>query len=59
MDYIKRIIDYEIDLSMEAFDAIQLVGPKGCGKNKDKTIIALEDEEKRDNYLKITLLFLQ
>lgn len=57
MKYIKRLIDQEIDISMEAFDAIQIVGPKGCGKTRTaseraKTVIAFEDQKKRENYLK-------
>lgn len=58
MEYIRRIIDDEIDKHIEAFDAIQIVGPKGCGKTRTaservKTVIAFEDEKKRDSYLKI------
>ena len=34
MDYLKRIIDKEIDIKIGAFGAIQLVGPKGCGKTR-------------------------
>lgn len=57
MEYIKRLIYYDIDLNMEAFNAIQIVGPKGCGKTRTaservKTVIAFEDEGKRENYLK-------
>lgn len=56
MDYIKRIIDVEIDKKIKAFSAINIVGPKGCGKTKTasqraKTIIAFQDPEKRENYL--------
>ncbi len=51
MDYIKRIIDKDLDLRSKAFNAIQIVGPKGCGKTRTakercKTIIEFEDEEK-------------
>lgn len=56
MDYIKRIIDKDLDLRSKAFNAIQIVGPKGCGKTRTakercKTIIEFEDEEKRNSYL--------
>ena len=29
MEYIKRIIDKDLDLRIKAFNAIQIVGPKG------------------------------
>ena len=56
MDYIKRINDKDLDLRSKAFNAIQIVGPKGCGKTRTakercKTIIEFEDEEKRNSYL--------
>lgn len=56
MDYIKRIIDKDLDLRSQAFNAIQIVGPKGCGKTRTakercKTIIEFEDEKKRNSYL--------
>lgn len=55
MDYIKRIVDKEIDVRMEAFSAINIVGPKGCGKTRTaseraKTIIAFQDPEKGKGY---------
>lgn len=58
MDYIKRIIDDEIDRRAEAFNAISITGPKGCGKTRTakercKTIIEFQDEEKRDGYLAV------
>ena len=58
MDYIKRIIDEEIDRRAEAFNAISIIGPKGCGKTRTakercKTIIEFQDEEKRDGYLAV------
>ncbi len=58
MDYIKRIIDDELDRKEEAFNAINIVGPKGCGKTRtakerSKTIIEFQDEEKRDGYLAV------
>ena len=44
MEYIKRIVDKEIDRKVEAFNAINITGPKGCGKTRTakercKTII--------------------
>lgn len=58
MEYIKRIIDEEIDRKAEAFNAINIVGPKGCGKTRTakercKSIIEFQDEEKRDGYITI------
>lgn len=57
MDYIKRIIDKEIDKRLEVFDAINIIGPKGCGKTRTaaercKTVIEFQDEDKREGYLK-------
>lgn len=37
MDYITRIIDEEIDNKAEAFNAINIVGPKGRGKTRTAT----------------------
>lgn len=56
MKYIRRIIDDKIDLRAKAFDAICIIGPKGCGKTRtaserSKTIIEFQDEEKRERYL--------
>ena len=56
MKYSKRIIDNQFNLRMRAFGATLIVGPKGCGKTttakqKAKTIVEFQDEEKRENYL--------
>ena len=58
MEYIKRIVDREIDNRIQAFNAINIVGPKGCGKTRTakercKTAIEFQDEEKRENYMTI------
>ncbi len=58
MEYITRIVDKEIDRKKEAFNAINIVGPKGCGKTRTakercKTIIEFQDEEKRDGYIAV------
>ncbi len=34
MEYIRRIVDDEISKRMEAFNAINIIGPKGCGKRE-------------------------
>ena len=58
MEYIKRIVDSEIDRRMEAFNAINITGPKGCGKTRTakercRTVIEFQDEEKREAYLAV------
>lgn len=56
MEYITRITDKLIDKRIKAFNALNIIGPKGCGKTRTakercKTIIEFQDEEKRDGYL--------
>lgn len=58
MIYRKRIIDNTIDLLSGVFNAINIIGPKGCGKTttakqRVRTVIEFQDEEKRENYLRI------
>lgn len=58
MKYKKRIIDEILSLKMEAFGAVLIQGPKGCGKTtsgkqRAKTIVEFQDEEKRENLLRI------
>ena len=58
MEYIRRIMDDVIDRKNEAFNAISIIGPKGCGKTRTakercKTVIEFQDEEKRDGYLSV------
>ncbi len=58
MEYIRRLIDKTIDIYVDAFGAIQIKGPKGCGKSRtarerSKTEIAFEDPSKRRNLLMI------
>ena len=58
MDYIKRIVDSELNARMKAFNAVNIIGPKGCGKTRTakercKTIIEFQDEERRDGYLSV------
>ena len=58
MEYVRRIVDNEIDRRIEAFNAISIVGPKGCGKTRtakerSKTAIEFQDEERRDGYLSV------
>ena len=56
MEYVRRIVDNQIDRCMQVFNAINIVGPKGCGKTRTakercKTIIEFQDEERRAGYL--------
>ncbi len=58
MEYIRRIVDDIIDKRKEAFNAINIIGPKGCGKTRTakercSTVIEFQDEEKRDGYLAV------
>lgn len=58
MHYVTRIIDEQISRKTKAFNAISIVGPKGCGKTRTakercRTVIEFQDEEKRDGYLNI------
>ena len=58
MEYKKRIVDAQFALKMEALGAVQIKGPKGCGKTttakqKAKSVIEFQDEDNRDNLLMI------
>ena len=58
MDYLPRIVDRELEERTKAFNAINIVGPKGCGKTRSakercKTVIEFQDEEQRESYLNI------
>lgn len=56
--YFRRLIDNALDKKVEAFNAVSIVGPKGCGKTRSakersKTIIEFQDEEKREAYISV------
>lgn len=56
--YRPRVVDSQLSLRMEAFGAVQIVGPKGCGKTttakqQARTVIEFQDEDNRDRYLQI------
>ncbi len=58
MEYIRRIVDDQLNKRKEAFNAINIIGPKGCGKTRTakercNTVIEFQDEEKRDGYLAV------
>lgn len=51
MEYIRRVIDKLLDDRTKAFNAINIIGPKGAGKTRTakercETIIEFQDEEK-------------
>ena len=57
-NYKKRIVDDLLDLKLESFGATLIVGPKGCGKTttakqKSKSFIEFQNEDKIDNYLSV------
>lgn len=56
MKYLKRTVDEELALRLEAFGAVQIKGPKWCGKTttamqQAKSSIRLQDPDKRAGYL--------
>ena len=56
MEYLKRIADRELALRLEAFGAVQVKGPKWCGKTttasqQAASIIKMQDPDMRDGYL--------
>ena len=55
-DYLKRSCDDELELKLEAFGAVHIVGPKWCGKTTTakqfaKSFIEMQDPDKRDMYI--------
>ena len=60
MDYLKRVIDNQLQDYLDAFGAVNIEGPKWCGKTttakqKAASIIELQDTDKRDEYLATAL----
>lgn len=56
MNYLKRIVDDELQLRLDSIGATLIVGPKWCGKTttakqKAKSILHLNDPDMRDAYL--------
>lgn len=54
--YVKRICDEELELKLEAFGAVHIVGPKWCGKTTTakqyaKSYIEMQDPDKREMYM--------
>ena len=59
--YKKRIADKLLDIKLKAFGATLIVGPKGCGKTttakqKAKSVIEFQDEDKRESYLTVAII---
>ncbi|MCD8131152.1 MAG: DUF4143 domain-containing protein [Lachnospiraceae bacterium] len=55
-EYIKRICDEELELKLDAFGAVHIVGPKWCGKTTTakqfaRSYIEMQDPDKRDMYM--------
>lgn len=54
--YLDRIADKELELRLEAFGAVQILGPKWCGKTTTairhaNSVIKMQDPDKRVGYL--------
>jgi hypothetical protein len=56
MEYLKRIADEQLRLRLEAFGAVQIKGPKWCGKTttalmQAKSVIKMQNPDTREGYL--------
>ncbi|MDR0977125.1 MAG: DUF4143 domain-containing protein [Prevotellaceae bacterium] len=56
MKYLKRIADEQLSLRLEAFGAVQIKGPKWCGKTttaeqQAKSVIKMQDPDTREGHL--------
>lgn len=56
MDYLRRIADKTLDLRLEAFGAVQITGPKWCGKTTTAerhaaSVIKMQDPDRREGYI--------
>lgn len=54
--YLRRIADKTLDLRLEAFGAVQITGPKWCGKTttaerRAASVIKMQDPDRRNGYL--------
>ena len=55
-EYMRRILDDELDLYLDTFGAVLIRGPKWCGKTTTaemhaKSVIKMQDPEKSDSYI--------
>lgn len=60
MSYIKRIVDNEIEKKLRITGAIEIKGPKWCGKTTtakmfSKSIVEMQNPEMADNYQKLAM----
>ena len=58
MDYIKRIVDAEIDEKLSVMGAVLIKGPKWCGKTTSakqfaKSILEMQNPDLQDNYIEL------
>ncbi|MBQ0101841.1 MAG: ATP-binding protein [Firmicutes bacterium] len=58
MEYRKRIADELLSRRLEAFGAVLITGPKGCGKTTTAkqcaaSVIEFQDEDRREQYLSV------
>lgn len=58
MKYLRRIADDLLKLHLEAFGAVQIKGPKWCGKTttaemQAKSVIKMQDPDTREGYLAV------
>lgn len=56
MEYLKRIADEQLELRLKAFGAVQIMGPKWCGKTttaekQAKSVIKMQNPDTREGYL--------
>ena len=56
MEYLNRIADQELQLRLEAFGAVQICGPKWCGKTttaerQARSVIKMQNPDTREGYL--------
>lgn len=56
MEYLKRMADEQLKLRLEAFGAVQITGPKWCGKTttaekQAASVIKMQNPDTRDGYL--------
>lgn len=56
LKYLNRIADRILDLRLEAFGAVQIAGPKWCGKTttaerRAASIVKMQDPDRREAYL--------
>ena len=56
MEYLKRIADRQLSIRLEAFGAVQIKGPKWCGKTttaeqQARSVIKMQDPDMRAGYL--------